>query len=87
MSDPLLNVIAVGSALLVVIIKSFGFSILSRIVGLKLEDSFRPSLYMLAMSMGVIIAKDAVVSGVASQGFLLDWRYSACCFAEQAPHR
>jgi len=63
---------ALGTALLVVFIKFFGFSISSWITGLRLEESFRLGLYMLAISeFGVIVAKDAVESGVASQTFYL----------------
>jgi hypothetical protein len=58
--------------LLVVFIKFFGFSISSWITGLRLEESFRLGLYMLAISeFGVIVAKEAVESGVASQTFYL----------------
>ena len=63
---------ALGTALLVVFIKFFGFSISSWITGLRLEESFRLGLYMLAISeFGVIVAKEAVESGVASQTFYL----------------
>jgi len=63
---------ALGTALLVVFIKFFGFGISSWITGLRLEESFRLGLYMLAISeFGVIVAKDAVESGVASQTFYL----------------
>lgn len=63
---------ALGTALLVVFIKFFGFSISSWITGLRLEESFRLGLYMLAISeFGVIVAKEAVESGIASQTFYL----------------
>jgi len=71
-SDAPLVAAALGTALLVVFIKFFGFSISSWITGLRLEESFRLGLYMLAISeFGVIVAKDAVESGVASQTFYL----------------
>lgn len=71
-TDAPLVAIALGTALLVVFIKFFGFSLSSWITGLRLEESFRLGLYMLAISeFGVIIAKDAVESGVASQSFYL----------------
>ena len=71
-SNATLVAVALGTALLVVFIKFFGFSISSWITGLRLEESFRLGLYMLAISeFGVIVAKDAVESGVASQTFYL----------------
>ena len=71
-TDAPLVAVALGTALLVVFIKFFGFSISSWMTGLRLEESFRLGLYMLAISeFGVIIAKDAVESGVASQSFYL----------------
>ncbi|MGB9659509.1 MAG: cation:proton antiporter [Nitrososphaerales archaeon] len=70
--DPLLIIIALAVALLVVFMKFFGFSVSSWMLGLRLEDSFRLGLYMLAISeFGVIIAKDATESGVASQSIYL----------------
>ncbi|MEM3382681.1 MAG: cation:proton antiporter [Nitrososphaerales archaeon] len=72
MEDPLSIAVVLGVALLVVFVKFFGFSVSSWILGLKLEDSFRLGLYMLAISeFGVIIAKDAVESGIASQSIYL----------------
>lgn len=71
-SNATLVAVALGTALLVVFIKFFGFSISSWITGLRLEESFRLGLYMLAISeFGVIVAKEAVESGVASQTFYL----------------
>jgi CPA2 family monovalent cation:H+ antiporter-2 len=71
-SNATLVAAALGTALLVVFIKFFGFSISSWITGLRLEESFRLGLYMLAISeFGVIVAKEAVESGVASQTFYL----------------
>lgn len=70
--DASLVVASVGVALLVVFIKFFGFSISSWMMGFELEESFRLGLYMLAISeFGVIIAKYAVKSGIASQSFYL----------------
>jgi Kef-type K+ transport system membrane component KefB len=70
--DPALIAVALSVALLVVLVKFFGFSVSSWVLGLKLEDSFRLGLYMLAISeFGVIIARNAVESGAASQSFYL----------------
>ena len=70
--DPLLLAVAFIVTLLVVLIKYIGFSLSSWVMGVKLEESFRLGLYMLAISeFGVIIARNAAESGLASQNLYM----------------
>ena len=71
-SDPTLIAAAIAVSLLVVIVKFVGFSLSSWVMGVKLEQAFKLGLFMLAISeFGVIVARNAVDSGLASQNLYL----------------
>jgi len=71
-SDPTLIAAAIAVSLLVVIVKFVGFSLSSWAMGVKLEQAFKLGLFMLAISeFGVIVARNAVDSGLASQNLYL----------------
>ena len=70
--DPVLIGLALAVAILVVLVKFFGFSISSWVMGMRLEESYRLGLYMLAISeFGVILARNAVEEGFASENLYL----------------
>ena len=70
--DPALITIAIVVSLFVVFVKFVGFSLSSWVMGIRLEQAFRLGLYMLAISeFGVILARNALNSGFASQELYL----------------
>ncbi|MCX6642536.1 MAG: cation:proton antiporter, partial [Candidatus Bathyarchaeota archaeon] len=65
--DPLLLTLSIIAALVVVLVKFFGFSLSSWVMGMPMVSSYQLGLYMLAISeFGVILAKNASEEGLAS---------------------
>lgn len=65
--DPLLLTLSIIAALVVVLVKFFGFSLSSWVMGIPMVSSYQLGLYMLAISeFGVILAKNAAEEGLAS---------------------
>jgi Kef-type K+ transport system membrane component KefB len=65
--DPLLLTLSIIAALVVVLVKFFGFSLSSWVMGMPMVSSYQLGLYMLAISeFGVILAKNAAEEGLAS---------------------
>jgi Kef-type K+ transport system membrane component KefB len=70
--DAALITIAIVVSLFVVFVKFIGFSMSGWVMGIKLEQSFRLGLYMLAISeFGVILARNALESGYGSEELYL----------------
>ncbi len=70
--DTALITIAIVVSLFVVFVKFVGFSLSGWVMGIKLENSFRLGLYMLAISeFGVILARSAMESGYGSEELYL----------------
>jgi Kef-type K+ transport system membrane component KefB len=67
LQDPLLFTLSIITALFVVLVKFFGFSLSSWVMGMPMMSSYQLGLYMLAISeFGVILAKNAADEGLAS---------------------